>query len=282
MAERTSTRQPFSGRTIAGLIIGGALVLTVVPLVWMTLIAFQQPRAIITPGWNWDFSLSNFADIFAPGSVFGAQVLNSLILVVVATTLTLTIATFAGYSLSQLHWSTKVVVAVLSAAGVLQVIPPMTLVPGLYAVLTSFGLINTLTGLILLNTVFNLPFATIMMKFYFDTIPGELRESAAVDGASELTAFRRVMLPLSAPGLAAVGIFTAIQVWNEFLFGLVFTTGGRTAPITVGIAALIQPQEIKFGGMAAVGVITAIPIILIAMIANRQIVAGLTGGAVKG
>ena len=87
-------------------------------------------------------------------------------------------------------------------------------------------------------------------------------------------------LPL--PGIAAVAIFTAIQVWNEFLFGLVFTSGGTSAPITVGIAALIQPQEIRFGAMAAVGTVTAVPIILLAIAANRQIVAGLTRGAVKG
>lgn len=282
MANVTSSRQPFSGRMIAGLIIVAAAVLTIVPILWMVVIAFQQPRAIIAPGWNFEFALTNFGQIFDPDAIFRAQVINSLILVVAATTLTMAVAAFASYSLSQLQWSKHTVVLVLSASGLLQLIPPMTLVPGLYAVMTNVGLTNTLTGLVLLNLVFNLPFATIMMKFYFDTVPGELRESASVDGASEFRAFRSVMLPLAVPGLAAVGIFTAIQVWNEFLFGLVFTSGGRSAPITVGIAALIQPQEIKFGGMAAVGVVTAIPIILLALVANRQIVAGLTGGAVKG
>ena len=282
MAERRTGHPQVTGQYVAGAVIVGAIAITAVPLLWMIVIAFSRPRAIIAPGWRFEFSPTNFAEIFDPRAVFGSQLVNSIVLVLTATLLTLVIATLASYSLSQLRWSRRSVLAVLSIAGLLQVIPPMTLVPGLYAVMTRFGLVNSLAALILLNTVFSLPFATIMTKFYFDTIPGELRESASIDGASEFVAFRRVMLPLAAPGIAAVAIFTAIQVWNEFLFGLVFTSGGRTAPITVGIAALIQPQEIKFGGMAAVGVVTAVPILVLAIVANRQIVAGLTGGAVKG
>lgn len=270
------------GRWIASLIVVGAAIVIVVPLAWMVFISLQIPRAIISTGWDAEFAPNNFMEIFDPGARFGRQVLNSVILVTAATTITLVVSTLAAYSLSQLRWSKRIIVTVLGFSALLQVIPPMTLVPGLYATLSNYGLVDTLGGLILLNTVFNLPFATIMTKFYFDTIPGELRESAAIDGASDFGAFRRVMLPLAAPGIAAVAIFTAIQVWNEFLFGLVFTTGGSQAPITVGIAALIQPQEIRFGAMAAVGVVTAVPIILLAVVANRQIVAGLTGGAVKG
>lgn len=282
MSDTVLRRRQRAGQAIPMLIVAGAIVLTIVPLLWMIIIAFQQARAIISPGWNFEFTLQNFIEVFNPRTVFGAQVVNSVIIVLVATALTLIIATFASYSLSQLRWSDTTVVTVLAVAVLLQVIPPMTLVPGLYATLTNLGLVNSLGGLILLNTVFNLPFAVIMTKFYFDTLPNELRESASVDGASEFRVFRSIMLPLAAPGIAAVAIFTAIQVWNEFLFGLVFTSGGTSAPITVGIAALIQPQEIRFGAMAAVGTVTAVPIILLAIVANRQIVAGLTRGAVKG
>jgi ABC-type glycerol-3-phosphate transport system permease component len=271
-----------STRWLTGIVVGGAVLATLVPLVWLIAVAFQRPRAIITPGWNFEFSLANFAEVFAPGQIYGAQVINSIILVVSATAICLLVSTFAAYSLSQLAWSPRVVLLVLLIAGLLQVIPPMTLVPGLFALLTNTGLNGTLFGLVLLNVVFNLPFAVIMTKFTFDTIPAELRESAAIDGASDFGAFRRIMLPLAAPGIAAVAIFTAIQVWNEFLFGLVFTSGGAQSPITVGIATLIQPQEIKFGAMAAVGVVTAIPIIILGIVANRQIVSGLMGGAVKG
>jgi ABC-type glycerol-3-phosphate transport system permease component len=269
-------------RRIPELIIWGAVVITVIPLAWMIIIAFSKPRAIISPGWRFEFSLDNFQEIFGPGQVFGTQVVNSLVIVLAATALTLLVATFASYSLSQLQWSRRLVLFVLVLAGTLQLVPPMALVPGLYATLTNLGLVNTLAGLVLLNTVFNLPFAVIMMKFYFDGLPGQLREAAAIDGASELRTFRSVMIPIATPGIASVAIFTAIQVWNEFLFGLIFNTGGRSAPITVGIATMVQPQEIRFGPMAAVGVVTAVPIILLVIVASRQIVAGLTRGALKG
>jgi len=128
----------------------------------------------------------------------------------------------------------------------------------------------------------NLPFATILMKVYFDRVPLELREAALMDGAPEWRVFSRVMLPLAAPGAAAVAIYTAIMAWNEFLFGLTMTAGGTTAPITVGIASLVQPYEIAWGQMAAAGALTAIPIIVIAIVASRRIVSGLTRGATKG
>lgn len=279
MRERTVVGE---GRLLVRLLLVGALVVTVVPLVWLAVIAAQLPRQIIAPGWGFEPALFNFREVFAADAIYGPQVINSVVIVIGATAICLVVSAFAGYSLSQLGWSRKVTLGILGTAAILQLVPPMTLVPGLYVVLSQYGLIGSLAGLIAANTVFNLPFATIMCKFYFDTLPTELRESAAMDGASETKTFARVMLPLAAPGIAAVAIFTAIQVWNEFLMGLVFTTGGSEAPITVGIATLIQPQEIKFGPMAAVGTITAVPIILLAIVANRQIVAGLTRGAVKG
>ncbi|WP_129668398.1 carbohydrate ABC transporter permease [Phytoactinopolyspora endophytica] len=271
-----------TSRALVKLLLIASLVITIVPLAWMIVISIQTPRQIISPDWGFEPSLHSFQSLFGPDAVYGQQVINSVLIVVGATLLCLVIGGFAAYSLSHLGWSKRVTLGVLAGAAVLQLIPPMTLVPGLYVVMSEYGLLGNLQGLILANTVFNLPFATIMMKFYFDTVPGELRESAAMDGASEMKTFARVMAPLAAPGIAAVGIFTAIQVWNEFLMGLVFTTGGDEAPITVGIATLIQPQEIKFGPMAAVGAITAVPIILLVIVANRQIVAGLTRGAVKG
>jgi multiple sugar transport system permease protein len=271
-----------TGRAMIGVLLVGAMVIAVVPLLWMILIAFQTPRRIIAPGWAAEPSLLNFQALFGTGNFYGQQVMNSLIIVVVATAVCLVISSLAGYSLSQLGWSRRTTLAMLGGAAILQLIPPMTLVPGLYVVLSQLGLMGGLPGLIVVNVVFNLPFATIMIKFYFDTLPVEIRESAVVDGAGDFAVFSRIMLPLASPGVAAVGIYTAIQVWNEFLMGLVFTSGGDQAPITVGIASLIQPQEIKFGPMAAVGTVTAVPIILLAVIANRQIVAGLTRGAVKG
>jgi multiple sugar transport system permease protein len=143
------------------------------------------------------------------------------------------------------------------------------------------NLLGSVTGLVLVNTVFNLPFAILMIKSYFDQIPDELREAALVDGASERRVFFSVLLPLAKPGLGAVAIYVAIMAWNEFLMGLIMTTGGGAAPLTVGIASLVQDYEITFGQMSASGFVAAIPIIILTAVASRQIVSGLTAGAVK-
>ncbi len=275
-------RSSLSSRVIITIILIATAVLTILPIVWLIVTAFLQSRAIVAPGIDLSFALQNFQSVFDPSADYGRQVLNSLLIVVLGTALCVVVAALAGYSLSQLNWSPRGVLIVLAGLGLLQVVPPMTLVPGIFVLLNTLHLNNTLGALILLDAVFNLPFAVIMAKFYFDSIPGELRESAAIDGASDFGAFRRIMLPLAMPGISAITIFTAIQVWNEFLFGLVFTTGGTSAPLTVGIATLIQPQQIQYGPMAAVGVVTAVPIIVLGIVANRQIVAGLTRGAVKG
>lgn len=268
-------------RFVAEVVLALAVLVTVAPVVWLLVTAVNTPREIIVPGFSFEFSWTNLAEIFGPGSVIGQQVVNSLVITLGTVVVCLAIASLAGYSLSHLHWPPVVTWVALGAAALIQVIPPMSLVPGLYLTLQSLGLLNSLAGLILLNVVFNLPFATIMMKVYFDNVPHEIREAGLVDNASEARVFTLLMLPLVRPGLAAVGIYVAITSWNEFLMGLTLTTGGPRSPITVGIASLVQPYEINYGPMAALGAVTVIPVIALALAANRQIVAGLTGGAVK-
>lgn len=258
-----------------------ACIVVIAPIAWMAYTAFRFQRDIISRGLGGSLTLLNFHELFGVGSYFGQELVNSVEIVIGTTVLCLAISCLSGYSLSKLGWSRKLTLTVLVIVGLLQLIPPMTLIPGLYVTLSQFGVLGSISGLILLNTVFNLPFAAVLMKIYFDGLPGELREAALVDGASEFAAFWRVNLPLVKPGVAAVGIFVAIQAWNEFLMGLTLTTGGPNAPVTVGIANLVQPYSVQFGQMAAAGVIAAFPIIVLAILANRAIVAGLTRGSVK-
>ena len=267
---------------IAEIVLIGAVVATLAPVLWMVALSFQPLKNIISEGMVFTFSLGNFADLLSPGNPLLAQLGNSLTIVIGTVVLCLLFGSLAGYALSQLHLPRSVTLPLLVLAGFIPLVPPMVLVPGLYATMTTLGLIGGSLGLIVLNTVFQLPFATLLMKLYFDGIPSSLREAARIDGASELSTLRSVMLPLVKPGLAAVGTFTAIMAWNEFLFGLTMTSGGSTAPLTVGIAALVQPYEVAWGEMAAAGALAAVPIIILTMIANRYIVTGLTAGAVKG
>lgn len=262
--------------------LGVTILAVLAPIGWMLVLAFQSSRAIVSTGWEFDLSARNFADILDPTQPYPSQLRNSVLIVLGTVLLCLLVGALAGYSLSRLPWSRRTTVVLLGASGLVPIIPPMALVPGLYATLQNLGVLGTVAGLVMLNTVFNLPFATILMKVYFDRVPVELREAALIDGASEWRVFYRVMLPLAAPGAASVVIYTAIMAWNEFLFGLTMTSGGTTAPITVGIASLVQPYEIAWGQMAAIGTVTAVPIILITVLASRRIVSGLTRGATKG
>lgn len=272
------------GRTnlLAELTLAATTLLVLLPVVWMLLLAIQPEVNVVTPGWHFGFTTQNFRAILSPDEPYFTQVVNSSIIVVGTVTLCLSIGSLSGYSLSQLNWSPRTTLVVLGAAAMITIIPPMALVPGLYVTLNSLGLLGSLLGLIVLNTVFNLPFATVLMKIYFDRVPHELREAALVDGASEWRTFLQVMWPVVAPGAASVAIFVAIMAWNEFLFGLTMTSGGTTSPITVGIAALLQPNAIEFGQLAALGTMVAAPILTIVIIANRYIVAAVTRGAIKG
>lgn len=259
-----------------------AALVTVVPIGWTLFQAFLPNRAIVSRSWEFPFWFGNFAELFAPGEPFVRQILNSVLITAGTVLLCLVIGSISGYALSRLRPSKWVTIPALALAAFLPMVPPMTLVPGLYLTLGNLGLLGSIAGLVLLNTVFNLPFAVLLLTSFFDQVPAELREAALVDGASEARAFWAVALPLARPGLAAVAIYTAIMAWNEFLFGLTMTSGGSSAPFTVGIASLVQPFEVTWGEMSAAGFVAAVPIVLLAVVANRQIVTGLTAGAVKG
>lgn len=257
------------------------LIVTLIPIIWSLVLAFMPNRAIVSSGWQFDFWLGNFETVLSDG-VFVQQIINSVIIVVGTVAISLAIGSLAGYALSRLNPPRWLSIPALIVAGFIPLIPPMTLIPGLYILMGQIGLLGTVPGLVLVNTLFNLPFATLLMASYFSTIPEELREASLMDGASEWRTFRSVMLPVVKPGLAAVGIFVAILAWNEFMMGLTLTTGGNTAPVTVGIAGLLQPYAVTWGELAAAGALAVVPIIVLAVFANRQIVAGLTAGAVKG
>jgi multiple sugar transport system permease protein len=242
--------------TVAELVLIAAVAATLAPILWMLVLTFQPLKNIIGSGVKLDFTLGNFTDLLAPGNPLLAQLGNSLGIVVGTVFLCLVFGSLAGYALSQLALPRWVTVPLLLLAGFIPLVPPMVLVPGLYATMSNLGLIGG--------------------------VPNTLREAALIDGASEASAFRSVMLPLVKPGLAAVGTFTGIMAWNEFLFALTMTSGGATSPLTVGIASLVQPYEVAWGEMAAAGTLAAVPIIIVTIIANRYIVAGLTAGAVKG
>lgn len=273
---------PTRSSWLADLVLAVAIAAAVVPVLWLIVLALQPQRVIISRGWDFELSLANFQALLEPGQPYAAQLLNSVVIVTGTVVICLAVGAMSGYALSQLPVPRTVLRLLLAVAGFIAVVPPMTLVPGLYVTLDQFGLLGGLAGLVLLNAVFQLPFSVLLMRVYFDAVPGDIAEAARVDGAGDLRALWSVLLPIVRPGLATVAVFTAIMSWNDFLFGLTMTSGGTTAPLTVGISSLVQPYETAWGEMAGIGAVAAVPLIVLIVIANRHIVSGLTGGAVKG
>ena len=258
-----------------------AMLVVIVPIAWTTLLAFLPNRAIVSSSWTFPFWTGNYSQVFR-GGVFVTQIRNSVGIVVGTVVLCLLIGSVSGYSLAKLHPPRWITVPSLGLASLIPLIPPATLVPGVYVLFQELGLLGTITGLVLVNTLFNLPFATLLMSSYFAGVPDELREAARVDGAGEVRTLLAIMVPLVRPGLAATGVFVGIMAWNEFLMGLTMTSGGATSPVTVGIAGFLQQYSVTWGQLAAAGTVAALPMVALAVFANRHIVAGLTSGSVKG
>jgi len=163
----------------------------------------------------------------------------------------------------------------------LRIIPPVVILIPVYLLMLSLGLLDTWLGLIATYTAFNVTFCVWMMESFFREIPVDLEEAAMVDGDSRFGAFRRITLPLAAPGLAATAIFAVLVTFNEFLFALALTATPRAMTMPRGTATLIGRIDTDWASMAAAGVIGALPIVFFALLVQRHLVRGLTMGAVK-
>ena len=163
-----------------------------------------------------------------------------------------------------------------------QMFPGILLVIPYFSLMGAAGLLNTYPALVIAYTSFSLPFCTWMLKGFFDSIPPELDEAAMIDGCSRTSAFLRVILPLSAPGLVATAIFSFLVAWNEFLFAVVLTSTPGMYLVTVGIASNIGQFRIQWNDLMAASVLATLPTIILYAFLERYLVQGLTAGAVKG
>jgi multiple sugar transport system permease protein len=144
------------------------------------------------------------------------------------------------------------------------------------------GLTNSLTGLVIVYTAFNVPFASFLMQSFFDAIPKDLEEAPMLDGASRFAAFRRIIVPLTLPGLAATLGFVFTAAWSELLFALMLNSSSAASTFPVGLLAFVSKFSVDFGQMMAAGVLALLPVCLFFVFIQRYLVQGLTAGAVKG
>ncbi len=185
-----------------------------------------------------------------------------------------------AYGLSQYPYRGSKTVLVIFIAT--RIIPPISLLVPFYIIISVLHLINTYTCLMIVNTFLWYPFAIWMLKSFFDKFPGELIDSAIVDGCTRTGAFLRIVIPVSAISIAAVGIITFLWTWNEFLYGIIFTNTRSVQPITVGAHYFVGDELVQWDSIAATAIVTSLPGIVFFSIAQKAIVKGLMAGAVKG
>jgi len=266
---------------LLALVIGTALL----PIYWMVNTALKSKGEILASPPHWipaKPTLDNFREVIAgegmsQGGLKYAS--NSLVVATASTLISLALGSLAAYGLARWKskWSERTSMWILST----RMFPPAATVIPVYLMFAKLHLIDKHIGLIIAYVAYNLPFVTWMMRGFFAAIPAELEESARVEGCSNLGAFWRVSLPLVRPGLAVAGLFAFVFAWNEFLFALVLTRID-SATIPLQMASYQGVKGLIWGSMMAAAIIASLPGIILAFIAQKHLVRGLTLGAVKG
>ncbi|HEY5812101.1 MAG TPA: carbohydrate ABC transporter permease [Terrimicrobiaceae bacterium] len=213
---------------------------------------------------------------------FVMSLVNSIIIAGVTVLIALGLGSLCAYALGRLPFRYKGFVLYLVLT--MTMFPQIAVLSGLFVMLKTLGLFNTRPGLILTYLIFSMPFTIWVMTQYFRSLPKELEEAAYVDGASPLTVFWEVLLPLTVPGMISTGLLAFIGAWNEFLFALTFTVTDnmKTVPVVISQFSGVSAYEQPWGSIMAASMVVTIPLIFMVMYFQNRIVAGLTAGAVKG
>src|SRR3990170_1022570 len=274
------------GKTGIGTWIGfiAILVWCLLPVAWIVSLSFKSLEETTAGSPQFlpkDFTTANYGEILENGD-FTRALINSFGIAMIATVLSVIFATLAAYAIARLEFKGKRLV--LSMALAIAMFPVVSLVGPLFDMWRAFGIYDTWIGLIIPYMSFTLPLAIWTLSAFFREIPWEMEQAAQVDGATSWQAFRKVIVPLAAPGVFTAAILTFFFAWNDFVFGISLTSTEAARPIPASLAFFTGPDPFTRPAslLAAAAVIATIPIIIIVLIFQRKIVAGLTSGAVKG
>ncbi|HKB29490.1 MAG TPA: carbohydrate ABC transporter permease [Streptosporangiaceae bacterium] len=277
----TTTRQKFSWGTANAI----TVILVLIPVLWIVSLSFKNPATITATGratfWPTSWTWQNYSGIFAT-SEFVRPLINSIGIGLIATFISVVLASSAAYAVARLAFPGKQVLIGMSL--LIAMFPLISLVTPLFAIERALGLFNTWPGLIIPYIAFGLPLGIYTLSAFFREIPWELEKAAKMDGATPFQAFTRVIAPLAAPGMVTTAILVFLFCWNEFLLAisLTSTTTARTAPAAMGFFTGSSQFTTPTGSISAAAVVITIPIIIFVLFFQRRIVAGLTSGAVKG
>jgi multiple sugar transport system permease protein len=256
--------------------------IVLLPIYWMAAASLKSNKEITQDATLYPHapSLDNYIRLFSQKE-FGDYLTNSIVVTAASVALALAAGSLGAYAITRFRLRFRLERKVGLALLTLRIVPPVVILIPVYLLMLELKLLDTWLGLIVTYTALNITFCVWMMESFFREIPVDLEEAAMVDGDSRLAAFRRITLPLAAPGLVATAIFAVIVTFNEFMFALVLTATPRAMTMPRGTATLIGRIDTDWASMAAAGVIGALPIVIFALMVQRHLVRGLTMGAVK-
>ncbi|KYF51578.1 sugar ABC transporter permease [Sorangium cellulosum] len=268
------------------LLVAAIVLFTVFPFVWAFVSSIKPDSELFTTPvryWPDRVTLENYRLVLENGE-FQTALLNSVIVAVSVTALSLAVGSLAAYSLGRFRFRGRSVVLYTVLA--MTIFPQIAVLGALFEMINFFKLYNQLPALILTYLIFTLPFTVWVLTGFLKAIPREIEEAAYVDGATPWQVFTKIMLPLSVPGMATTGILAFIAAWNEFLFALSFTQTPDKRTVTYAIQAFSTTTsglyEIPWGQTMAASIVVTVPLVVLTLVFQRRILAGLTAGAVKG
>jgi len=256
--------------------------ITIVPLLWAFSTSIKPMSEVMTwpPYWIPKiFQFTSYIKVFTTRP-FLQYAANSAIVVLVSTVICVLLSLFTGYSLSRTKFKGKNAIALLILAT--RLFPPIALISPWYRLASKFNLINTHLVLIIAYVYMNLPFVVWIMMGFFDKLPREIDDAGKIDGCNKLSLLRYILIPLAAPGIATVSIFTFLLSWNEYLLAAVLTISPTAKTIPVGVMEFISDEFIVWNQLCSASIIACIPAFVFVVLFQQYIVKGLTAGAIKG
>ena len=259
------------------------LVWTIFPIYWMVTATLKSRQTLLTfpPAWvPVELEFDNFIMLFTQRPEFLRFIFNSVIITAVTTVIATTIGAMAAYAFVTFDYPYNLDFHLPFYILSTRFMPPIVTIIPLFIIFRNFGLVNTIPGLVLVYSMFNIPFAVWMMKGFFEEVPNSLVESAMIDGHTHIGAFYRIVIPLVKPGMIASAIFTVIITWNELLFAVILTLNEEAMTAPVGLAGFVTKYDVQWINVSVAATILLVPVLVFAFIARQQLVRGFSMGAV--
>ena len=256
-------------------------IVILLPFFWMVSVSLKpadEPFAIPARLWPENPTLANYVTAFRPE--FRQYFINSVVVSLSTVVITVTLGLLAAYAFTRFQM--RLLTIAMTLVVVTQMFPASAIIIPIYKMMKGAGLLNTYVSLVIAYITVTLPVAIWMLRGFLAKIPVTLEEAAAIDGAGPLRAFWQVIVPLCRPGIAATAVFVLIVTWQEFLFALSFTSTKEMRTLPVGVNDFIGQYGIRYGELMASSVLISLPVVLAFFVLQRQFVAGLTAGSVKG